>query len=262
MTTTIAQTEVVQQPKTDSLSPDPKFHATRKFRFDFQWSNFKTRIHDEASLEGQPMYIADFKLWAWRPKVFLKSGDGNTVIGAGVLPNFTISPTLTIHGRDIKIEAARKLKTHYVYPSQTILSSGHPQTMTWITTNTAKWWHFNLLDENQQPIARYSVNFWALKEFAYLEIMGDYAHNEKAVEEILATAFTVYSCILYRSNNIFNLLGSAFHKKPKAKEITDDNMRTAAKDDFELSQQATTSGTDAPPPAYERPGKASPDVKS
>ncbi|KAF2222296.1 hypothetical protein BDZ85DRAFT_199363 [Elsinoe ampelina] len=235
-------------------SPELLPNATRTFLFDFKWSNLKTRIIDSVNPEGPPSYIGDFTLLAWRPKVYLKSADESNTIATGTLYNFHINTSVVIHGQEIKIEAAKRLTTHYVYPSTTLSSTGKPQTMTWRTTFTAKFWHFHLLDDNQAPIARYSVDWWALKKFAKLEIMGEYSRNDKAVEEILATAFTVYGCMLYRSNNLFNLLGAAVHKKPKTKDITDDEVRQAAKDDWEMQQRGESSAVDAPP-AYARPGK-------
>ncbi|PNS14741.1 hypothetical protein CAC42_1763 [Sphaceloma murrayae] len=204
---------------------------TRTLIFDFKWCNFKTRILDAANPEGQPLYIADFKFWSIRPQIFLKTGDGKDVISSSKLHNVDINADIKLRGRDFKVEAARRLRTHYVYPSMAFARKpGVPVTMSWTTTWTLKYWNFNLLDEDKICVARYSVDCWALKQYAKLEIMGPKAHEDAVIEEVLSTAFTVYCEMLFRSNNILNLIGSALHKKPG--QITQAEAKAAAEEDY------------------------------
>ncbi|TKX22581.1 hypothetical protein C1H76_5364 [Elsinoe australis] len=208
--------------------------GNRTFLFDFQWKNFKTLVTDMATPDAPPNYIADFKFFALRPKVYLKSGDGKTTLSTGTLYNVHINADIVLRGQNIKLEAARRLKTHYIYKSTAFAQSAEkPVTMTWNTSCTAREWHFNLLDENQIAVARYSVDWYALKKFAKLEIIGPRGHDEKVVEEVMATAFTLYGCMLFRMNNIFALFGSAFHKKAGNREVDSGDLKKAAEQDYE-----------------------------
>lgn len=100
--------------------------------------------------------------------------------------------------------------------------------MTWTTSSNFVNWDFVCLDENSEPVARFSSNVWAVKKLGFIEFMSDKANDPAAREEIVVIGLTIYYTMLLRMNNIFQLFGAAFAKPgyPKNENEDEHEMQT------------------------------------
>lgn len=67
--------------------------------------------------------------------------------------------------------------------------------MTLTTSSSLKNWDFILLDENLEPVARYSTNVWALKKVGNIEFVGPKAGSKAVRDEVAVVVSTLYYCI-------------------------------------------------------------------
>lgn len=72
------------------------------------------------------------------------------------------------------------------------------------------------LDANQLPIAKFSVNLWAVKQVGNFHFEKPKAEiSEDMRDEIVVTGITLLYVMTTRMNNPLNLLGAAFAKPGK-----------------------------------------------
>ena len=91
--------------------------------------------------------------------------------------------------------------------------------MSWTSSSGFKTWDFICCDENQNPVAKFSANVWAVKRFAKIELLGPKAHDTAAMDEIVVVGLTLCYCMYMRVNNPLNLVGSAFMRSGRDAHI-------------------------------------------
>lgn len=185
----------------------------------FTWKKFKALVTE--AHQDKPSYIVDYRTFRSPHLVFHPADDPSQVIGSGTLHAVSINAKYELHGQQGKLKALKRWITSYTHLSYNYSESpdGSPAAMTWTSASHFKSWDFICLDENQNPVARFSTNCWALKKMGNIEFMGPKANDPAAREEILVVGLTLFSCMILRINNIFNFFGAIFaHPGPLDKE--------------------------------------------
>jgi hypothetical protein len=68
----------------------------------------------------------------------------------------------------------------------------------------------------QEPIAKFGVNIWAMKQVGNIYFEKSESNiEEKLRDEVVVTGLTILYVMMSRMNNPLNLLGSAFAKPGK-----------------------------------------------
>lgn len=178
------------------------------FNVDFSWKKWKSLVTQQGK-SSDPAYIIDFKAMT-SPHLIFKSAPDEKVIGTGTIHAISINADYEVHGQKGQLKALKRLATEYTYLSSAFSDDGTQEAMRWTGNCGLKTWDFICLDEQQLPVARFSVNVWAVKKFANIEFIGPKATSQDAREEILVTGMTLYQCMLLRCNNVFSLFGAAF----------------------------------------------------
>ncbi|KAF3389342.1 hypothetical protein F1880_003343 [Penicillium rolfsii] len=197
--------------------PHEASSLSRTLAVDFQWLKFKTFITDANESNPTPLYTIDCNIIT--NNLTFKTPHNGQTIGTGSVHAISISPDYQLHGVKGTLKAQKRLHTVYSYMSTTFSDTGAPVQMTWTSKSGFKTWDFICVDENQQPVARFSANMWAVKKFAKIEMLGPKALDDAARDEIVVVGFTLYYCWILRVNNPFNLLGSAFLSKEKPETV-------------------------------------------
>lgn len=144
------------------------------------------------------------------PHIIFESKDTGSVIGTGTVHVISIEPDFEIHGRKGTLRAQHRLKSHYTYLSHAFSDSDQPVLMTWVSGDTGFVdWDFVCLDENQNPVAKFTAHIWGVKRMGKVEFMGPRALSEAVRDEVVVVGCTLYYCMCVRMNNVFNLVGSA-----------------------------------------------------
>ena len=81
-----------------------------------------------------------------------------------------------------------------------------------------KAWTFICCDPQREPVAKFSVNIWALKRFGSIEFCGPKAGDRAATEEIVVTGITLYTLMALRMTNVLSLWGAVFRKPSSSLE--------------------------------------------
>lgn len=185
---------------------------TNALKVDFSWKKFRCLITDPApSLSHNVSMIihCNFK----RPHLEFRSSNDEELIGTGDLHTFKIDSEASLRGKHMHIKALKRFVTAYTHPSEAYrTSSGAPQNMTWTSGTNFKQWDFICVDEDKQPVARFSSNVWAVRKLGFIEFMGEKAEDPKAREELVVVGLTIYYTMLARMNNIFQLFGAVASK--------------------------------------------------
>jgi hypothetical protein len=181
---------------------------------DFAWSKFRNVV-SEKSPSGTltPLYIQHF--CATKPNLRIDDAGTNTQIATGTIHAIKISSTATVNGHTILIKPLKRWKTQYNYLSPALSSDPSNPTapVSWITNVSAKHWDFICLDANQIAIAKFSVNWWALKEVGNFHFEKNKAELSKGLrDEVVTAGLTILYVMMTRMNNPLNLLGSVFAK--------------------------------------------------
>lgn len=177
------------------------------FTVDFSWKKSRSLVTEQGK-SSDPAYIIDFKALS-SPNVIFRSASDEHVIGTGTLHAVSINPDYQVHGRKGQLKALKRLATEYTYLSLAFSDDGTQEAMRWTANCALKTWDFICLDEQQLPVAKFSVNTFAAKKYANIEFIGPKATSRDAQEEILVTGMTLYQCMLLRCNNMFSLIGAA-----------------------------------------------------
>lgn len=187
-------------------------------RVDFAWSKFKNIISEMNGDQSTPIYIQHFR--PLKPQLRLDNASDNQQIATGTINTFAIGAECTVNSQNIAIKPVKRWKTHYNYLSTNLSSDpSAPTPITWITNSSMKIWDFVCLDANQIAIAKFSVNFWALKQVGnfYFEKPAQYVSKE-ARDEVVITGLTLLYVMTTRINNPLNIVGSVFGKTEKVDE--------------------------------------------
>ncbi|KAJ5176080.1 uncharacterized protein N7482_001957 [Penicillium canariense] len=193
--------------------PHDSTSQSRSLAVDFTWRKLKALITETNKPNASPLYTVDCNLIT--NNLTFKSTADDRVVGTGSVHAFSISPDYQLHGVQGTLKAQRRLHTVYTHQSTTFSDTGAPVKMTWTSSCGFKAWDFVCVDENQEPVARFSANMWAVKKVGKIEMLGPKAFDDAARDEIVVVGFTLYYCWLLRVNNPLNLLGSAFLSKEK-----------------------------------------------
>ena len=192
----------IPQPQDSSSSEAPKLQV------DFSWKKYKAFIaeHDKPS---EPVYIVNFQTLK-KPHIIFKSAADDTTIGSGSLHAFSINADFEIQGRKGELKAFKRWKTEYTHLSQAYSDDGTPVTMTWASASSWSTWDFICLDEQQNPVARFSANIWAVKKVGNIEFLGPKATSLAVRDEIVVTGLTLFYCMILRTSSILSFFGAIF----------------------------------------------------
>ncbi|KAF1808732.1 hypothetical protein P152DRAFT_462141 [Eremomyces bilateralis CBS 781.70] len=175
---------------------------------DFSWKNFKARVTEKDDPESKDLYIIDFK--ALKPNlVFQHASDGST-FGTSSFHTFAIDADCEFYGQPIKLKAQKRFKTAYAHKSRTYSGTDEPMTLHWTSDYDFKVWDFICVDADQNPIAKYSANCWAMKKIGSIEFIGPKANTDAVREELLMMGLSLYYLMVLRTNSIFSLFGAVF----------------------------------------------------
>ncbi|CZT21462.1 uncharacterized protein RCC_07325 [Ramularia collo-cygni] len=183
---------------------------------DFKWKNFQFLVQDKQT--QKPLIIVKHKCLV--PHLIFVDAETEKTMGTATLHYFSIHADCTIGSQSIQLKAQKRLTTKYSYFSHAYSDDEKPVVMTWIGSANLKKWDFTLLDENQEAVARYSTNIWALRKVGDIEFVGPKAGSRAVRDEVAITVCTIYYCMAVRSTNMFSLFGTAFSdvKPLKAEE--------------------------------------------
>ncbi|KAG4429584.1 hypothetical protein IFR05_014933 [Cadophora sp. M221] len=176
----------------------------------FSWHKFESLISEKVEGGGspKPLYIVDYHTLKIKPRLIFKSVSDDSTIGTGTLHPISINADVEIRGQATELQATSRIKTQYMHLSHNFSDTDKPVPMTWSSDCGFKTWDFVCLDPNQMPVARFAANVWAVKKVGNIEFLGERtATSEAAREEIVITGITLFSCMMLRMNNFFNLFG-------------------------------------------------------
>jgi len=222
--------------------PQPQCQAasqSRTLKVNFSWRKWKTLITEPS--QDQPVYVV--KCHPLSLNLTFKSGpradkaaampesdddhNGTTtdedIIGDGHIHAFKIDCNTHVHGRPIRVSAAKRLLTRYTYPSVAFSSdsSGYkPATMTWKSNSWFRCFDFVLLDDSQQPVAKLTPKYLGMRNIATIEFLGPKADDPLARDEVVVTGLTLYMCMCYRASNIVPLVGALTARPGKDYKVT------------------------------------------
>ena len=182
---------------------------------DFAWSKFRNIISEKTGSSLTPLYIQHFR--PTKPQLRFEDATNKTPIATGTINNVSIAAECTIHGQTLPIKPLKKWKTAYNYLSTNLSSTGTPVPVSWIANSDMKIWDFVCLDSTTQtPIAKFSVNWWALKQVGNFYFEKSAAELPKEVrDEIVVIGLTILYVMTTRMNNPLHLLGATFAKAGK-----------------------------------------------
>jgi hypothetical protein len=186
---------------------------------DFSYKKFQALITEVVKPSGpvltererpsDPVYIVDFHTIK-APHMIVKSAIDSTTVGTGTLHPISIHADYEIHGQKRQLKALKHFKISYTHLSSAFSSTSSPVTMTWTSNCGFKTWDFICLDEQQNAVARFTANVWAVKKVGNIEFLGLKANSQAAREEIIITGLTLYYCILLRSTSLLSFFGAIF----------------------------------------------------
>ena len=145
------------------------------------------------------------------------------VIGDGHIHTFKIDCDTHVHGRPIRVSAAKRFLTRYTYPSLAFSSDptgNKPAIMTWKSDSSFRCFDFILLDESQQPVAKFTANYLGIRNIATIELLGPKADDPSARDEVVVTDLTLYFCMCYRTSSILPFVGALTARPGKDYKVT------------------------------------------
>lgn len=182
----------------------------------YSWTKNKATLNN-ADNPSERLYIADFHT-VKAPHVIFESATDGSRIGTGTVHAISIDAKYEIHGRKGTLQAMRRLKAEYTYPSYALSEDGKtPVAMKWIMSCGLKNWDFVCLDDQEMPIAKIKANTWACKKAGVIEFMNTEALSPELRDEVVVTGVTLWLCMLLRSTNFFSLFGAMFAKTGRVK---------------------------------------------
>ncbi|KAJ4381425.1 hypothetical protein N0V86_003776 [Didymella sp. IMI 355093] len=189
---------------------------------DFAWSKFRNIVSEKNGDQLTPVYIQHFR--PTKPQLRIEDASTHTPVSTGTINNVSIAAECTVHGQVIPIKPLKKWKTAYNYLSTTLSATSSPVPISWITTSSLKIWDFICIDsKTQAPIAKFSVNWWAIKQVGNFYFEQSAAALPKEVrDEIVTVGLTIFYVMATRMNNPLHLLGATFAKAGKVED--DDRM--------------------------------------
>ena len=170
---------------------------------------FKNLITAKDDPESKPIYIMEFK--TLKPQLVFKSAD-NSSFASGTLHPISINAECDLRGQLIALKALKRFKTSYSHLSYAFSDTDAPVPMSWTSTSGFKTWDFICLDPQQNPVAKFSANIWALKKVGNIEFLGPKANSDVVRDEIVVTGMTLFYCMVIRTSSIFSFFGAVFSR--------------------------------------------------
>jgi hypothetical protein len=185
---------------------------------DFAWSKFTNIVSEKNGDQLTPIYKQHFR--PTKPQLRFENVADSVKFATGTINNFSISAECSVNGENIALKPLKRWKTQYNYLSHTLSKDPqNPAPISWIANSSLKIWDFVCLDANQVAIAKFSVNWWAIKEVGNFYFEKSAAHVSKEMrDEIVVTGLTLLYVMATRMNNPLHLLGSVFAKPGRVDE--------------------------------------------
>ncbi|KAA8611914.1 hypothetical protein PtrSN002B_011439 [Pyrenophora tritici-repentis] len=153
----------------------------------------------------------DFRLL--KPQLCFARAVDKTPIAKGTIHSFSISAECVIHDRNLVLKPLKRWKTQYNYLSHAL----NDVPISWIANSSMKIWYFVCINSvTQEPIAKFAVNYWALKNlgnFYFEKSAGEIPDNLR--DEVVVTGLTILYTMATRINNPIQLIGAVFAKPGK-----------------------------------------------
>lgn len=212
---------------------------TRNLKVKFSWRKWKILITEPS--QDEPVYVV--KVHPLSLDLTFKSGPGAAkaaavadsddddndtttdkgVIGDGHIHAFKIDCDTHVHGRPIRVSAAKRFVTRYTYPSLAFSSDptgNKPAAMTWKSDSCFRCLDFVLLDESQQPVAKFTTKYPGIRDIATIELLGPKADDPSARDEVVVTGLTLLYCMCYRVSSIVPFVGALTARPGKDYKVT------------------------------------------
>lgn len=197
-------------------------HVT--LRIDFKWGKFKSLISDVQNSD-KPLYKIKYKIFSQKQLVYMDATTDN-VLGTGAIHMINIDADYECRGRRDTLVAQKRFKTSYTHRSGVLKrSDGSPAVLNWTGDFGLITWNFVCVDEQQQPVAKFTANLWGIKKLGKIELMGPSARDEALRDEMVITGMTLAYCMITRANNIFSLVGAIFGDPGHDKKYNSDPAR-------------------------------------
>lgn len=254
------------------MPADRSLVADRTLYVDFSWHKYTIFIREAP--EADPIYLQKwncitmksvFKSGPSVQQAMLKETDNESinsqiqdsdVIGTSRVRAIHIDVDATHRGRDIPVSADSRLMTRYKYASQAYATNPlKPAVMTWKSNSHLKYLDFELLDENDNMVARFNTKYWALKNMASIEFFGPHAFDRTATEEVLITGLSLYLCMQYRVMSFVPLAGSIFSRSGKDFKVAEKQAQEEYERNLAMAEQSKTQGQLRPDGAAHDPEK-------
>ncbi|KAK0105066.1 hypothetical protein ONS96_004469 [Cadophora gregata f. sp. sojae] len=160
------------QPNSNTTTPSTQAPI---LQVNFSWRKFESLVSEKrpGDQSPKPLYIVDYHTLKLKPKLIFKSATDNlSTFGLGVLHPISINCDCEIRGKPVELQATSRLKTQYMHLSHNFSDTDEPVPMTWASACSFKTWDFVCLDQNQQPVAKFAANVWAVKKVGNIEFLG------------------------------------------------------------------------------------------
>lgn len=195
---------------THSSLHSPAYSSPVLLHVDFSWRKSEARVTKDDN-PSDPIYLVSIKLTS--PNLIFKSPTSSGPIGTGNIHAVSISPDYEIRGQKGTLKAMKRFKTQYTYQSHAFSDDDDcPVPMTWEGDCGFKNWDFVCMDQYQMPVAKLSVNMWAVKKLATIELMGPKATSRDAWDEVIVTGLTLFCCMEYRSQSTVSFFAALFSR--------------------------------------------------
>ncbi|KAH8730341.1 hypothetical protein GQ44DRAFT_701184 [Phaeosphaeriaceae sp. PMI808] len=205
-------------PSLSNLTSSPHEHFDDPqglhLQVNFAWTKFRNIISEVNSEQLTPIYIQHFR--PTKPQLrFNLASDETTRIASGTINNFSISAECTIDTQTIPLKPLKRWETQYNYLS-TALSPDpkNPVPVSWIANMSLKLWDFVCLDAQQMPIAKFSVNWWAITQVGNFYFANNHV-SAGVRDEVVVTGITLLYVMTTRMSNPLHLAGAMTAKPGK-----------------------------------------------
>jgi len=207
-------------PPEDTMAqlPRPPTAHSLTLQVNYIWGKFRNEIFSkDADGHVTPLYDMHFRLL--KPQLrFIRVVD-KAQIAKGTVNGFSISGECMIHDRKLTLKPLKRWKTQYNYLSHAL--DGVP--ISWIANSSMTVWDFVCVNSvTQEPIAKFAVNLWALKN------VGNFYFEKSAEDipdglrdEVVVVGLTLLYTMTSRINNPVQLVGAVFAKPGKAEREED-----------------------------------------
>jgi hypothetical protein len=229
----------------------------RVLQVDFAWGHCSYNVTELG--KDTPLYIG--KIQPLTMKTTFRTGPAFTglatsatdakhdgeVMGESEIGYFRPDSKCHIRGHPVRLSAAKKLLSRYKYPSMAYAPSadGSQVAMTWTSNSLFKCLDFDLFDNKQERVARFSTRYLHFRKTAVIEIFGLKGQEQLAVEEVMITGITLYLQMMYRMSSPIPLIGALISRPGKDYKVTDKELAAAEQKVLALDP------AEFPPPKYD-----------